>query len=177
MNRTAISASSDAAELLRLLREVPRRWRDAVDARLRPVGLSQARWRALMQIWRSRDPVTQAALADVLGVEAPTLVRLLDRLEKDGWVRRVTCAQDRRVRHLQLTPRARELCEQIDRLVNDLRDCFLAGVAGVELRQCVSVLQHIESAAISLRGVCNDAVPTLVCGSLRSGLRASGAHR
>jgi DNA-binding MarR family transcriptional regulator len=52
------------------------------------------------------EGVNQAALAEVLGIKPMTLVRLLDRLEGAGLIRRMPDPQDRRAYNLLLTPRA-----------------------------------------------------------------------
>ncbi len=60
-------------------------WRQALDARLKPLGLTQAQWLCLLELRRAESPLTQNDIAGRLGIEAATLVRLLDRLEQRGW--------------------------------------------------------------------------------------------
>ena len=63
-------------------------WRSKLDERLRPLGLSQARWTALWHLARGGDGLTQKQLARAVGVEGPSMVRVLDALERDGLVER-----------------------------------------------------------------------------------------
>lgn len=63
--------------------------RKLVDARLEPMGLSSAQWRPLLLLYGAITPMTQVQIARALGLESPTLVRLLDRLVRKGWVHRV----------------------------------------------------------------------------------------
>ena len=74
-----------------LLHGTARAWRLKLDERLKPLGMSQARWRTLLHLSMADNVVTQSELAQRLGVEEPTLVNLLHRLEDAGWVKRV-CA-------------------------------------------------------------------------------------
>ena len=67
-----------------LLHGVARAWRLKLDQRLRPLGLSQAKWRTLLNLYHAETPLTQAEIASRLGIEEPTLVSLLHRLERAG---------------------------------------------------------------------------------------------
>ena len=62
-----------------LLHETARVWRHKLDQRLRPLGLSQAKWRTIAHL--ARGQMTQRDLAERLSIEEPTLARLLTRLE------------------------------------------------------------------------------------------------
>ena len=74
-------------EFVAELGRVSRRWRAELDERLRHTGLTQARWLALFQVSQQEGALTQRELADLLGIEGPTLVRILDGLEKQGLIR------------------------------------------------------------------------------------------
>lgn len=130
-----------------LLHGTARAWRLNLDQRLKPLGLSQARWRTLLHLSRASHLVTQAELAERLGVEEPTLVNLLHRLEHAGWVRRVNSAEDRRCKTVKLQPRARRVINRIDATANELRRELLTGIPSAELRACVRVLETIRDRA------------------------------
>ena len=92
-----------------LLGGTARAWQMKLDQRLKPMGLSQAKWRTLIHLSRAPEPLTQSQIAERTGIEEPTLVSLLHRLEKEGWVMRKNSARDRRCKtvHLQRSDRAR----------------------------------------------------------------------
>ena len=79
-----------------LLHGTARAWRLKLDERLKPMGLSQAKWRTLLHLSIAPGALTQAEIAERLGIEEPSLVTLLHRLESEGWiaarVRRVIAA-------------------------------------------------------------------------------------
>ena len=93
------------------LAQLSRAWRAELDRRLVGLGLSQARWLVLLSLARRGDGITQGALAARLRIEAPTLVRTLDWLEAQGFVERRVTPQDRRAKHLSLTPNGKALVE------------------------------------------------------------------
>jgi len=57
-----------------LLHGTARAWRQKLDQRLKPMGLSQAKWRTLMHLSLAGDALTQAEIAARLGVERPSVV-------------------------------------------------------------------------------------------------------
>src|SRR6267142_1314051 len=97
-----------------LLHGTARAWRLKLDERLKPMGLSQAKWRTLLHLSVAPGPLTQAEIAALLGIEEPTLVTLLHRLESDRWVARKNSSQDRRCKTVHLAPRAQRVIEQIN---------------------------------------------------------------
>lgn len=111
-----------------LLAETARAWRQRLDERLKPLGLSQAKWVALFRLARMSTAPTQAALAAELGIEGPTVTRLLARLEATGYVERRPAPGDRRLKVVHLTAKARAEAARIDRVAADLRAELLAGL-------------------------------------------------
>lgn len=96
----------------RILAEVARGWRSRMDARLRPLGLSCAMWSVIARL-AVNSSLTQRKLAQAVGVEGSTLVRLLDRLEKGGWAKRVTDPANRRIKRVILTDKATPLFDEL----------------------------------------------------------------
>lgn len=128
-----------------LLQDTARAWRLKLDQRLRPLGLSQAKWRTLVLVNRAGDGVTQKHLADLMGIEGPTLVRLLDRLEADGWVERRVCPRDRRNRLIHLSAKSRDMLVRIESVAAGLRTEVLSGVAADDLEAFGRVLRHVRA--------------------------------
>lgn len=62
----------------------------------------------LLQLWEE-DGQTQAMLHKKIGIEQPTAVRTLDRMERDKFIRRVRCDKDRRAIKIFLTEHAKGL--------------------------------------------------------------------
>jgi MarR family transcriptional regulator, transcriptional regulator for hemolysin len=130
-----------------LLHGTARAWRLKLDERLKPMGLSQAKWRTLMHLALARGPLTQAEIASHLGIEEPTLVILLHRLESDRWVARKNASHDRRCKTVHLAPRAQRVIEQISSTAFKLRHELLDEISPAELRICMRVLDRIREKA------------------------------
>lgn len=115
-------------------------WRLRANERLKPLGLSQSTWLALWHLSTSPDGLRQNELADRLGIEGPTLVRLLDRLEKDGLVRRETLASDRRQRQITLTAQADPLLATVRSRITELRAEVLADLPEAQMEAAHALL-------------------------------------
>jgi MarR family transcriptional regulator for hemolysin len=120
-----------------------RGWRAELDRRLAGLGLSQARWLVLLHLARFDDAPTQRELAQSVGVEGPTLARLLDSLESQGLVQRQAVLEDRRAKKIVLCAPARPLIEQIETIATQLRHELFDGVDEADLKVCMRVHGHI----------------------------------
>lgn len=125
------------------LAHMSRGWRAELDRRLVDLGLSQARWLVLLHLARFKDAPTQRELAQSVGVEGPTLARLLDSLENQGLVRRQAVIEDRRAKKIVLGETARPLIEKIETIATALRHELFEGIAEEDLLVCMRVHSKI----------------------------------
>ncbi|HEY2047328.1 MAG TPA: MarR family transcriptional regulator [Candidatus Udaeobacter sp.] len=130
-----------------LLHGTARAWRQKLDERLKPMGLSQAKWRTLMHLSLAGDALTQAEIAARLGVEEPSVVTLLHRLEREDWITRTNSALDRRCKMVLLGRRALRVIAQINSSAKTLRNELLADISTPDLQMCMDVLAHIKDRA------------------------------
>jgi MarR family transcriptional regulator, transcriptional regulator for hemolysin len=119
----------------------------------REAGLADLRdWLVLALISGDTNKRTQMEIAKQLGIDKSTLVPLLDRLERDGFVVRTTSERDRRVRIPQATAAGIAIVEQVaiarDNAINDR----LAAIPPSQRATFHAVLWSIvESAATQTR--------------------------
>ena len=129
-----------------------RAWRTKLDQRLRPLGLSQGKWRTLMHLSRSGDHLTQKEIADAMGIEEPTLAGLLNRLEADGWIKREESPNDRRCKIVHLQRRSQAVLDEIFSAAHELRDEVLKDVPRADIETCMRVLMHVREKAEAAEG-------------------------
>ena len=130
-----------------LLHGTARAWRQKLDERLKPMGLSQAKWRTLMHLSLAGDALTQAEIAARLGVEEPSVVTLLHRLEREEWITRSNSPRDRRCNMVLLGRRAQRVIADINSSADTLRHELLAGIPNSDLQTCIKVLGRIRERA------------------------------
>lgn len=128
-----------------LLGELQRAWRTRLDQRLRPLGLSQAKWHALLRLHREGEGISQIRLAELMELEGPTIARLLDRLAREGYIQRRSVPGDRRSKAVHLTAKARRTLTRIEQTVQDVRREILGEVNTAELARCCQTLGRIKA--------------------------------
>lgn len=122
---------------------VARRWRNLMNEELRAVGQSQARWGTLYWIAVFGDTVNQTELADRLGVEQPTLGRVLRDLEAEGLITRASGSKDKRAKVILLTEASKPLMRDINRIQKRVRARLLRGIQTKDLAVCMAVFARI----------------------------------
>jgi DNA-binding MarR family transcriptional regulator len=136
---------SDAGDHFRLTRALvtaARRWRKVANDRVRSIGQSMARWETLFLVAFS-DRLSVAELASLLGIEGPTMVRMLQVLERDGLITREQSATDRRVSASSITPDGEKVIEDIKAITRKLREEVLSDLDHDELVMAQRVLSKI----------------------------------
>jgi len=123
-----------------------RQWQRLVQERLGHHGISSACIGPFMFIGRSDGGLHQVMLAQQLGIEGPSLVRLLDKLAAAGLVRRESDAKDRRANHLWLTEAGRRLHRKLEQGLIALREEVLGDLSDTELQAALKLCGLIERA-------------------------------
>lgn len=129
------------------LQHAARAWRTQADAAFAEHGLSFATGAALLYVHRLGGGMRQNILARHMGIEGPSLVRLLDQLCAAGLVRRRDDPHDRRAKTLELTREGRALVEGVERVLDTVRDRLLRRVGAADLAATLRVLEAIADAA------------------------------
>ena len=134
-----------------ILHDVARLLRVTYDRRMKDLGLTRSQWWVLTYLFRD-EGITQSELADVLEVERPTLGRLLDRLEANGWVRREVDASDRRVKRLYLTEAVEPQVRVMRSIAAEVRATALSGLSADEQERFVDTLLALKSNLVAAGG-------------------------
>jgi MarR family transcriptional regulator for hemolysin len=126
------------------LHSTSRSWRQAVDRRLKYLGVSQASWMTIAFAAKARSPLSQSELAEKLGVEGATMVAMIDRLVKAGLVIREASTTDRRIKRVVLTPAGVSIYEKVKAEAAALRKELLAGVDHKKLLIAAELLEGLQ---------------------------------
>jgi MarR family transcriptional regulator, transcriptional regulator for hemolysin len=126
------------------LHNTSRAWRQAVDRRLKSLGVSQASWLTIATAAKARRPLSQSELADKLAVEAATMVAMIDRLVKAGFVKREASSADRRIKRVVLTPAGLKIYERVKSEATALRKELLANTDPRKLLIATELLESLQ---------------------------------
>jgi MarR family transcriptional regulator, transcriptional regulator for hemolysin len=130
------------------LRNTAMAWRQAVDRRLRRLGVSRVSWMTIAAATQARLPLSQSALADALAVSRAAMVHAIDRLAKDGLVKRESSDSDRRLKRIVVTDAGTHMYSLIKDEVAAVRRQMLAIV---ELEKLVHLTELLEKLQGPLR--------------------------
>jgi MarR family transcriptional regulator for hemolysin len=128
-----------------------RSWRQAVDRRLKHLGVSQASWLTIAVAARAQRPLSQSELAEGLAVEGATMVAMVDRLVKAGLAKREPSMTDRRVKHVVITEAGHRLYEAVKTEAALVRRDLLAHIDPKDLEAATRVLETLHRVIESAR--------------------------
>jgi MarR family transcriptional regulator for hemolysin len=107
-------------------------------------GITFRQWQVLA--WLSfLGEVSQSEVADNMGIEAPTLVGVLDRMERDGWIERVTDPRDRRRKIIRPTERVEPVWAKMVECAMRVRQRATRGLTAEQLADLQSTLASVKA--------------------------------
>lgn len=118
----------DALFFGHLLMRLSRTWRSVVDGRLADLGLTDTTWVPLFHLHAADQALTLKQLAQRVGLDSSTLVRVVDLLESRGLVVRETDASDRRSKSLRLTEQGLAVVADVRGKLHQVEAQVLAGM-------------------------------------------------
>jgi DNA-binding MarR family transcriptional regulator len=122
---------------------VARMLRHHADERLGPYGLTGVQTGLLNRLLKT-DGLVQAELGRRMAIEPATLTGIVQRLEREGWVRRSCDPGNRRLQRVWLTDKAREALPALQREQARERKRALAGLDSSDLARLEQLLDRIE---------------------------------
>lgn len=88
---------------------------------------------------------SQVDLAERLGIEAPTLAGILSRMERDGWLERYGCPDDRRRKRIRVTPKAEAVWARMAECCRRVRVKATAGISAEDLEKFKHICQQLRA--------------------------------
>lgn len=128
-----------------LLAPLGRAYRRHVDKAFLSLGVSHTLALPVMLLGRLEDGVRQGALVDALGIEPPSLVPLLNQLERNGLVERRPDVTDKRAKTLHLTAEGRDLAERAEAVASQVRVNLLHDIPVADIEVAARVLGQLQT--------------------------------
>ena len=112
------------------------------EQRLRPLGFGFAYLPVAVAL-EETGMLSQKDLAQLVGVEQPTMAILLARMERDGLIIRSPDAEDKRSRKIKLTDKAKEQLPLAKARLYEVVNLATADMTLQEQKQCISLLKKM----------------------------------
>lgn len=108
------------------------------------LGLTLEQCRVLVYLEKNQG-MSQTRLACLTEIDPMTLVRIVDRIEENGWIERRRDPADRRVWRLHLTRSAQPMLKRIWAIADEARDDALAGLKATQIEQVLQLLNGVHA--------------------------------
>lgn len=131
-----------STDVLAALGATVRTLRARLDRELRAEGLRLGQYQVLSILWEE-DGLTPRELSNRLSVEMPTVTRTVQRMVRDGLVRREDHPSDARSVYIRLTDKGNGLRPMIQRLLERETTRMLQGFSDNDRREFISLLERI----------------------------------
>jgi MarR family transcriptional regulator, transcriptional regulator for hemolysin len=154
-NEDAMPVEASRERIGRLIQQVSRNWRRAVNLRMAPLGLTDATWLPLLYLNRVGS-VRQGELADYLGLDRSSVVRLIDTLTAQGLLKREDDPDDRRAKRIVLTPAAAPVVRAAQEAATAVRATALEGLEP----EALAITETVLASILSKLPLATEEVPT-----------------
>jgi MarR family transcriptional regulator, transcriptional regulator for hemolysin len=132
-----------------IVKDVYRLWVRLFEQRVPQLGMTFTQCKVLVFLSRN-EGTTQAKLAEASDTEPMTLVRVLDRMERDGWIERRPDPADRRAYRLYLKPASAPVLNEVQHIGEKARSEALAGLSGEQREQMTEMLEHVRRNLVAM---------------------------
>ena len=112
--------------------------------------ITREQFKLLQAISEKKEEVIQKDMADLIGKNKSTILRLIDSLETKELVRRVADTKDRRKNYLMVTKKGVELIKQYENIFSAMFEELQHGLNESELNTFYKVAAHIKNRAETL---------------------------
>ncbi len=118
---------------------------------LRPYDLTEAQFNVLFALKHKNCDLTQSALSERLVVTRASVTSVLDKLEEKGLVERVSVPGNRRIYHVKLTSKGRELIDEMEPSYRRMVYGALADLSEKDYKALIRFLERVRSRTVALR--------------------------
>ena len=106
-------------------------------------GVTEQQWRVLRVLWEQKH-LTSAQISSLTLLPSPSLVGILDRLERKGLVKRLRSTSDRREINITITNLGRELQSKVMPKVKLIQDQTREKLSPTEWKQINNILKKLD---------------------------------
>ncbi|WP_343731736.1 MarR family transcriptional regulator [Duganella sp.] len=130
--------------LVHMLMHVGRAYKSAADTLTADFELSHASAWPVLMISRLGDGVRPGVVAEAVGIEPPSMVRIIDQLVAAGLVLRKDDPSDRRAKTLSLTAEGKHMADRLEKALVPFRRDLFRDMAQADIEATVRVLTKLD---------------------------------
>lgn len=116
---------------------------ETLEKKLANYSITRSQWIAMYYIDKY-EGILQNEIASRMSIKEPSVVRMLDKMEKLGWTQRKPSEWDKRTKIVSLTSDGKEKFLETEKYVIEFKDKVTEGISGEKLEIFKEVLQMME---------------------------------
>lgn len=125
-----------------LIKKAARLFEQVANKDLSKLGVTYAQTIFLIRLWE-KDGLNQIELARSAGLKQPTVVRILDRMERDKLITRVRNRDDRRVFNFYLTEKAKKACRKLEEHADTMHTIATLNISSKEVAKLNTLISNM----------------------------------
>ncbi len=106
--------------------------------------ITPEQWMLMATLWFTGKPVNQSEIVQLTMKDKHTTSRIIQRLERDGWIEKKTDANDARITLIQCTLKGNSLKNKVPRKVTEHFDKVLADYSDKEVQFLIETLKRLR---------------------------------
>lgn len=118
-------------------------FRRALECELAQQGVTYRQWEVMAWL-NAHGEQPQNELAEKMGLEAQTLAGILARMERDGWLSRQSCSEDRRRKLITPTRKAQKIWDRMHACCDRIKQQAMQGLKAEELQLLEGICERIR---------------------------------
>ncbi|WP_298217702.1 MarR family transcriptional regulator [Halothiobacillus sp.] len=146
-------ATMSDEQIARLLFDTTRMWRSQLNGVLAEYNLTASAWSVIRVLRDEGQGLTQKELASELSIEGPTLVKLLDSLERLNWIERRVAPTDRRAKTIWLIDSSLPEIREADLKLGMVRHAILEILDDQERTEFILLMSKVKQ---NLEQMCHE---------------------
>lgn len=127
-----------------LIKKAARLFEQVANKDLDKLGVTYSQTIFLVRLWE-KDGQNQIELAKSAGLKQPSVVRILDRMERDNLIKRVRNEDDRRIYNFYLTEKAKKACRKLEDHADSMHDAATVNIAKKDIEKLNKTVSSIIS--------------------------------
>ena len=116
----------------------------SMNEELASMGITLRQWQVLAYL-ALKGEMAQSELAALMGIEAPTLTGILDRMERDRWITRHGCPTDRRRKLIRPAPEVAPVWSRMVACAKSVREQAVQGLSDEQIEQLKQILAVMQN--------------------------------
>jgi DNA-binding MarR family transcriptional regulator len=123
----------------KISRKLSKKYREKIES----FGITQPQFFLLIALYEE-DKILISRLSEKVSIDKATLTGIIDRLGRDGFIKRIYSQDDRRSIYIKLTQKAEKIKSELLQIYNETNRKYLSKLSKEELKTLQNIIYKLE---------------------------------